>query len=89
MYLARGGLKLFFHFQRTKGKKTLPDAKRTLKKEFLKYLYLVIYFEILKTLEFCLQSIGVSKRGLSRLLLTKFKDFVGTILHSLLQKKSK
>lgn len=89
MCLARGGLKLFFYFQRTKGRKTFPDVKRALKKEFPKYFYLVICFEILKTLEVCLQSIGVPKRGLSRLLLTKFKDYVGTILHSLLQKKSK
>lgn len=65
MYLARRGLKLFFYFQRTKGRKTFPDAERTLKKEFPKYLCLVIYFEILKTLEVCLQSIGVPKRGLS------------------------
>lgn len=89
MYLARGGLKLFFYFQRTKGRKTFPDVKRTLKKECLKYLYLVIYFETLKTLEIRLRCIGVLKRGLSRLLLTKFKDRVGTILDSLLQKKSK
>lgn len=89
MYLAGGGLKLFFYFQRTKGRKTFPDVKRTLKKKFPKYFCLVIYFEILETLEVCLQSIGVPKRGLSRLLLTKFKDCVGTILRSLLQKKSK
>lgn len=41
MYLARGGLKLFFCFQRTKGRKTFPGVKRTLKKEFSKYFYLV------------------------------------------------
>lgn len=58
MYLARGGLKLFFCFQRTKGRKTFPDVKRTLKKECLKYIlsytlkYWKLWKSVCKVLEF-------------------------------------